>query len=246
MKLRRITIAALLVTVGFLVVAQTGCAPAEEQLERLQGDDRRISVSGSGTVSAEPDEAVLRLGVETMAETAQEAMAQNSQQMQAVIDGLKEAGVPTESIQTQTVQLRPQYESPDREPGHGAERELVGYVASNIVEATTEDLGAVGELLDVATQAGANRIEGIDFRVTNATDLLGQAREAAWENAEEKAAQLAELSGVTLGEVLTINESTRGPRPVYAARELEQEAAVPIEPGTENVEVDLQVTWSLE
>jgi hypothetical protein len=245
---------ALAAALGALFVVQTGCSPAEAQLEPLSGDRRTISVSGSGTVSARPDQAVVRLGVETMAETAEQALSSNSEQMQAVIAALEETGVPTDTIQTQTVQLRPRYETPEppegREPeapGRAPGRELVGYVASNVVEATTEDLDMVGDLLDTAVQAGANRVEGISFRLENATELLEQAREAAWENAEQKAGQLAELSGVTLDEVVSINESTRGPRPVYLGGAVErEEAAVPIEPGTEDVQVDLQVTWSIQ
>ncbi len=254
MKRRWFWMMAMVVALGALFVAQTGCSPAEAQFDPLNRHRRTISVSGSGTVSARPDQAVVRLGMETMAETADQALSRNSEQMQAVIAALKETGVPTDSIQTQTVQLRPQYETPEppegRDPdasGRASGRELVGYVASNVVEASTEDLDVVGDLLDTAVQAGANRVEGISFRVENATELLEQAREAAWENAEQKAGQLAELSGVTLDEVVSINESTRGPRPVYLGGAVErEEAAVPIEPGTEDVQVDLQVTWSIQ
>ena len=59
--------------------------------------------------------------------------------------------------------------------------------------------------------------------------------------------QLAELSGSELGPALTIQESSRIPRPyVERAMELGVAAAAPIEPGTQNVEVDLQVTWLVE
>lgn len=254
MRRRWLGIVMVAAALGALLVTQVGCSLSQAQPELLNEDRRTISVSGSGTVSARPDQAVVRLGVETTAETAEQALSRNSEQMQAVIAALEETGVPTDSIQTQTVQLRPQYETPEppegREPeapGRASGRELVGYVASNVVEATTEDLDMVGELLDTAVQAGANRVEGISFRVENATQLLEQAREAAWENAEQKAGQLAELSGVTLDEVVSINESTRGPRPVYLGGAVErEEAAVPIEPGTEDVQVDLQVTWSIQ
>lgn len=239
------TIVLLVAALGAMVVSQAGCSPATAQIETLSEEQRTVSVSGSGTVSAPPDEVVLRLGVETMAETASEALSQNSEQMEAVIAALTEAGVPQENVQTQTVQLRPRYETPQRETGPAEERELVGYVASNIVEARTSDLEAVGRLLDEAVQAGANRVEGIRFEVSDPGELLDQAREAAWQDAENKAQQLATLAGVELGEVLSINESTTAPRPVGLGGAVEREAAVPIEPGAEDIQVDLQVTWSL-
>lgn len=231
---------------GAVLISQAGCAPVEARLQTADdGDQRTIAVSGSGTVGASPDEVVLRLGVETMAETASEALAQNNEQMEDVIDALQGAGLPAEDIQTQTVRLGPRYETPPREAGAAGERELVGYRATNGVEARSEDLTAVGQLLDAAVQAGANRIEGLQFEVSDPAPFLKRAREAAWEDAEGKAQQLADLAAAELGEVLSINESTTVPRPVGLGGAVEREAAVPIEPGTEDIRVDLQVTWSL-
>lgn len=232
---------------SFGVLAQIGCSPVQAQLDVPDGEERTIRVDGSGVVAAEPDEVVLRLGVETIAETAREALSQNSERMQTVIEALKEEGVPAEGIQTSTVSLSPQYdEAPSREPDAPRDRELVGYRARNTVEVRSKDLEAVGELLDLAVDAGANRVQGIRFEVSNATELLSQARDAAWEDAKQKAEQLASLADSELGEARSIRESTRVPRPVELEAAAEREAAVPIEPGTERIRVDLEVTWALQ
>jgi hypothetical protein len=240
----------LIALLGAVAVFQSGCAPAVAQPQAPADTDevnqRTISVSGSGSVSAAPDLVVVRLGVETMAETAGEALTQNSERMAAVINSLEEAGVPSENIQTRTVRLNPQYETGPQGPGQEGERELIGFRASNIVEARSEDLTAFGQLLDAAVQGGANRIEGLTFEVTDSSELLTQAREAAWTDAEDKAQELSALAGAALGNVLSINESTRAPRPVaFEAAEADQVARVPIEPGTQDIQVDLQVTWLL-
>lgn len=235
----------LVVALGALVLSQTACGAATAQEATTDGELRTITVSGSGTVSAVPDEVVLRLGVETMEETASEALSENNQQMEAVIAALRDAGIPSEGIRTQTVQLRARYETPPRETGPAEERELIGYVATNVVEARSDDLDVVGELLDTAVQAGANRIEGIRFEVSDPGEFLDQAREAAWQDAQDKADQLASLAGEELGDVLSIDESTTVPRPVGLGGAVEREAAVPIEPGAEDIQVNLQVTWSL-
>lgn len=207
---------------------------------------RTISVSGSGTASARPDEVVLQLGVETTAETAREAVSENSKQMAAVIAALRDAGIPDENTQTQTVRLRARYETVRTEFGQTDQRELAGYTATNIVEARTTDLDAVGQLLDEAVEAGANRIEGLRFELSDTIALLEQAREAAWEDAEQKAEQLASLAGVELAEVMTIDEVTTAPRPIGRVAVEADGIAVPIEPGAEDVQVDLQVTWSVQ
>ncbi|MFN2165961.1 MAG: SIMPL domain-containing protein, partial [Anaerolineae bacterium] len=65
-------------------------------------------------------------------------------------------------------------------------------------------------------------------------------------DAQHKAEHLAGLAELELGEVLTINESGTGPQPVVErALMADTAAAVPIEPGSQTIEVDLQITWSL-
>jgi hypothetical protein len=238
-------IAGAVLLIGLLGLCLGGCAPnSDAQLGALGADvasERTVSVSGSAQVGAQPDVAVVRLGVETRAEQADEALAENNERMQDLIDALQEAGVAEEDIQTQVVQLRPQYpEGPQQ-----AEPEVVGYVASNVVEARVREIENVGQLLDAAVQAGGNRIEGIRFEVSDPTAVLEQAREAAWADAQAKAEQLAELAGAELGAVWSINESGGAPRPVLRA-EVAEDAAVPIQPGSQNIEVRLDVTWLLE
>jgi hypothetical protein len=163
--------------------------------------------------------------------------------MQALVDVLKNADIVAENIQTQAVRLSPRYE---QKPGGEGQYELVGYTASNMVEVRLRDLEAVGGILDAAIQAGGNRIEGIRFEVSDPATYLDQAREAAWNDAQHKAEQLARLAGAALGEVLTISESGHGPQPIVERpMAAEAAAAVPIEPGSESIEVDLQVTWLL-
>jgi uncharacterized protein YggE len=115
-----------------------------------------------------------------------------------------------------------------------------------VVEVRLRDLEAIGGILDAAVQAGGNRIEGIRFEVSDPAPYLDQAREAAWNDAQHRAEQLASLAGAELGEVLTINASGRGPQPVVEQAVTAAAAApVPVEPGSQTIEVDLQVTWLL-
>jgi uncharacterized protein YggE len=241
-ELRIATILTSLLACALLIpVVSPGLAVQEEM-----GDDspeRTINVSGNGQVSAQPDVAMVTLGVQTEAEEAAEALTENSQQMQALIDALKGADVAAEDIRTQVVRLHPRYEE---EPRGEGQPELVGYIATNLVEVRVRDLDTVGEILDVAVQAGGNRIEGIRFEVSDPSASLDQAREAAWKDAQHKAEQLASLAGAELGKVLTISESGRGPQPIVERAVMaEAPEAVPIEPGSQTIEVNLQVTWSL-
>lgn len=218
---------------------------AQEEMDDDSEPQRTLSVSGTGTASGQPDVAVVTLGVETEAEEASAALSQNNEQMQALIEALQEAGIAEEKIETQVVRLQPRYEQGEsRDEGTP---ELVGYRAINLVEVRVEELGALGEILDAAIQAGGNRIENIRFEISDPSDLVDQAREAAWNEALHKAEQLAELAGAELGPVMTLSETSRVPRPVVEqAVGGRAEAEVPIQAGTQDVEIDIHVTWSLQ
>ena len=85
--------------------AQDGDAtPAESGVERT------ITVSGQGRVSARPDLAIVRIGVETEADTATAALDENSVRMSGVISATLDVGVSRDDVQTEGLSLRPIYQ----------------------------------------------------------------------------------------------------------------------------------------
>jgi hypothetical protein len=240
--MKRYTIHTLITVLLVTLLIQSGCAaaPSLPQVGSEQ-QSHTISVSGSGQVSARPDVAVVTLGVQTEDKEASAALSQNNEGMRRLIDALKEAGVAAEDIQTRSIHLWPRYEDarPEGQP------QVVGYTASNTVEVRIRDLDALGRLLDSAVQAGGNRIEGIRFEISDPSQMLDQAREIAWSDAEHKAAQVAGLADAALGEVVSISETSRTPGPIAREGLGGAEAAVPVEPGSQTLEVNVQVTWEL-
>jgi uncharacterized protein len=242
------------VALGLVAALLLPAAPGRIAAQGPQAEDngrRTVTVTGTGQVTASPDQVVIRVGIQTQAEEAAAALADNSEQMQDLIDALQEAGVAEDDIQTQVVSLFPIYEQPRAEvsPPVTQTQQIVAFQATNIVEVRSRDLEGLGELLDTTVQAGGNRIEGIRFDVSDSAALFDQARQAAWEDALHKAEQLAEIAGLELGEVRTMTEMSRTPRPfldVPAAAGGRAEAAVPIEPGSQTLELDISVTWLLE
>lgn len=228
-----------------------------EQPARAQNDDvaptesgveRTITVSGQGRVSARPDIAVVSIGVETEADSATAALDENSVRMSGVISATLDAGVTRDDVQTEGLSLRPIYQRPGPGPeGEEGPPELVGYRASNVVAVTVRDLDELGALLDAAVEAGGNRIQGIRFEISDNEELRSAAREAAMNEAIGKAEQLTELAGAELGDVLTIEEvGGEAPSPVrFAETEQAAAAAVPVEPGRQEITVSLRVTWRI-
>jgi len=245
---------ALLLAAAWLLPAS---APAWVQAQGTEDTDvsaecgceteRTLNVSGTGEASAQPDAAVVTLGVTTDAKEAGDALKQNSTQMAAVIKALTDAGIASKDIQTQTIRLSPRYEQPAPRQGVTPPAELVGFTATNTVEVRVRRLAGLGETLDAVVQAGSNQIQGIRFEITDRSELYDQARQAAWEDAQHKAEQLAGMAGAELGPVITVSESSYTPV-VYAERAMAfaADAGVPVQPGSESVQISVQVTWALQ
>jgi uncharacterized protein YggE len=237
-----------LLVVLFLTAGLVFFSPVSAKAPAQQTTDgetmRTISVVGSGSASTQPDIAYVTVGVRTEAEEASEALSQNNQQMNDLIDTLLEAGLSTQDIRTQTINLFPQYSN---EPNQTGQLEVIGYTATNTVEVRVSDIAEVGQILDTAVQQGSNLIENIRFDVSDSTEPLQQAREAAFNDARQKAEQLAELAGVQLGQVNAIYETSSQPPVPFATegRAFAADQAVPVEPGTQDVQVSLQVTWEI-
>lgn len=224
-------------------MAQTTASPATQ----VDNNEvvRSITVSGFGQVEVTPDQALVRLGVQTEAESAGDALSQNSERMEALLASLTDAGISRADIQTQNISLFPRY----ADPGPDAitrTQQLVGYTVSNIVQVRVRDLDTLGDLLDAAIAAGSNTIENIQFVVSDTSTRLDEARSEALVDARRKAQQLAEEVNGELGEVIMINESGLPVLPLgIAARADGFGGAAPVEPGTQTLSAQVQVTWRL-
>ena len=212
--------------------------------------ERSITVSGEGTVSAKPDIATLSLGVQTTGDTARDALALNSEEMNGVIAALLQAGIGEDDIQTTGLNIYPVYDNRPVEPG--GTREVVGYRATNNVTITVHDIALAGTVLDVAVTAGANVASGIQFGLSDLNAIIDQALVASVENARAKAQVIADALGVTVGEPLVIIQEyiERPQANVYLAR---AEAAFdaggfspPVQGGSMSVTAYLRITFAIE
>jgi len=205
---------------------------------------RTIVVTGAGIVSMEPDEAVVRLGVETRAENAKAAMRKATRRMDAVITALQDAGVSENDIKTVRLDL-----SPYRLRGSGDGIVERGWRVSNRVSAQIRDIDAVSDVIDAAVSAGATDIDSVRFRASDDAEALAEARVAAIDSAEVAARTMAEASGLEVLGVLTIVQggarlpARLGSGDTAAAAEA-YSLSVPIEPGL--VDITARVTVEYE
>lgn len=164
---------------------------------------RTIVVLGSGTVARTPDLARLEVGVETVAPTVAEAAQANAAQMNAVVAKLNEFGIPERDVQTT-------YYYVTSERGYGPEGPgpITGYRIANTVQITIRDVQQVSTILDGVTQAGANNIFGVYYGLDRQTEqqARAEARSQAVADVQVRAAALADLNDVQLGDLLSISE----------------------------------------
>ena len=241
-----IALATLLVLSGFVVALEgwatisSGKAAAQDVATQAIEPWRSLTVIGEGKASAKPDQAQINLGVETLASTVQEAIKENDGKMAAVLAALKKLGIADKDIQTAHFSVFLE-KVPGSEPLGGAD-EVIRYRVSNQVRVTVREARLVGNVIDEAVAAGANNIWGVSFAVADPKPLQAEARAAAIADAKAKALELARLSGVTLGRVISVSEVI-GPSPVLPVALRAAEGlggGAPIEPG------ELEFTWQLQ
>jgi uncharacterized protein YggE len=229
------TIAALVASLAAVIALAGVGRPTAAHGTAAAPSVRTITVSGSGTARAAPDEAVFSFGVESNGATAQAALAGNAEQMRRVIAALRRAGVARADLRTENISVHPR---------HAESGVLEGFTASGSVSATLRRVARAGAAVDAAVKAGANQTFGPQFERSDQAELYQRALRSAFTEARQKARTLAREAGADLGGVRRVEENGPAPRPYPGMYALET-AKTPVEPGTQEVQASVTVTFVL-
>ncbi len=234
--------------VGALSLLTSVRFPASDAKAAQTDNQSVISVAGSAEVRAEPDIAVVTVGVSAVAPTADEAMADVSTRQTAVIAGARGLGIADRDIQTTGLSLQPIYRS--QRSSDDAPPEIQAYRASNNVSLTVRTLSRASAVLDSAIANGANVIGGLRFGLSDPSALQRQALGEATTNAQAKAQAIAAAAGLTITGIVSIaEESVSTPRAQadIAPRALaagQAAAAPPVEAGDLVITARVRATFS--
>jgi hypothetical protein len=227
-----------------LLVLLAGCAGQTTPLATPDGTDtdrRTITVSASGEASMAPDIATVHVTVEATADDAETARSTLADDASSVRQALLDAGVAEDDIQTTRYAIYPEY---DRE-----REDVTGYRATHAYEITVRNPENAGSVIDTAVGAGADRVTGVQFGLSEATrqDVRTQAIEAAMANAKQDATAVATAGDVTLGPVHTASVSTQSAvfRGVEYASAGDAGGATKIDSGPVEVRVQVTVTYQI-
>ncbi len=240
-------IAVLFVMVLGMALAACGAAGGQAAAQQPAGPGANtggITVVGQGTAYGQPDQATVIVGVDTFAPTVEEATTQNQNTLDSVMAALQAAGIGAEDIQTTNYSLFAEQIYGERGP-----EGIAGYRVTNQVNVKIRDISVVGDVLAAVTEAGANAIYGINFSVADPAALEAEARASAVADARKRAESLAELGGLTLGDIVVISEVVG--QPVFpmgmGGVAMESAANAPgISPGQLSFQVQVQVTYSIQ
>lgn len=210
---------------------------------------RTLAVTGQGEVKAAPDLAIVSFAVETTAQAASTAAAENARKSAALAEALTQQLGGNGKVSTTRYALDPVYEQRERGVSTAPPR-ITGYVARNEVRVETRAIDTVGKLIDQATAAGANRVEGLDFTLQERAQAQADALQRAGQDARRQADAAAAAVGVKLGKVLTASASAAPifpqPFPRMRVAHAEMAASTPVEAGDVTVTATLQVTYEIE
>jgi uncharacterized protein YggE len=208
--------------------------------------ERTITVTGEGTAEAVPELLTLTLAVEVRRDAAEEAYGAAGEVASAVAAALRGQGVAGPDLRTSGLNLRAELVWAENQG-----QKVTGYVASTSLVARVGPPSAAVEVLSAAVTAGGDslRINGIEQGFRDSAAVAARAQEAAWREAEAKAARFAALAGSRLGRVLSIEQRPDHGSLVPMMGEVKRASAseaVPIEAGSVAVSASVVVRWELD
>jgi len=206
-----------------------------------------ISISGTGTASAEPDIASIVFGVDITMESADMAVDEAGRLADAAMAAARAAGVQGADMHTTGYNLWVEEVWDDYNYEYTGELQ---YHVTHWIKADVRNMDDVGDVLAAVVDAGANSISSVSFRVEDTAELYELARVRAAEDARNKAEQLADTFGVELGELTSISEWTNNYYPMDGSMYnygggYGEYYAPPISPGSYTISVEVSASWEL-
>jgi uncharacterized protein YggE len=214
----------------------------------LLAQDTHLDVTGTAFVEVAPDRARIAFAVETETEGALEAGEANARLMDAVIRALRGTGIQDLRIESSGYSLAPRYA-----PRRGDEpQRIAGYTARNSVQVISDDVDAVGRLVDAGLAAGANRVAGMSFEIRDTAPHRQEALRRAVEVARGEAEAMAGALEMRLGSPVTVQGGADFPQPrsmMMRAEMMDVAMAAapttPVEVGLQRVSANVSIRYRL-
>lgn len=166
---------------------------------------RTITVKGIGKISAKPDRVVLSMTLESKHKDYDKAMEMAADHIQYLNETLCSIGFEKGSVKTTDFDVRTDYDWVKDRYGN-YESVFRGYeVTYHLKLAFDFDMGRLSQALATIAGCLSHPQLSIAFTVKDATAINEEMLRAATVNAKRKAEILCEASGVTMGDLISID-----------------------------------------
>lgn len=226
----------LLASLALVFLAATNTA--------LAAEPTMISVSGTGSVSMMPDEATVNASVETNAETANAAVAQNNALYDKIVASAVNAGAKRDDVALSYYNMNYVPKPNPAPPAQPYDR--YGYTVTRSFTIKVHSIAKAGAMVDAITGAGASNVGGVTFGLSKPEASRRSATGKAMSDARAKASELASAAGLHIVGIKSVDLESAGgvPRPLVMAKMAGAEAApTTFDPGTVSVNVNVTVVY---
>lgn len=165
---------------------------------------RTITVSGQGQIQAEPDKAIVNLGVESRRPKLEEARAEVAKTVEAALKLTRDLKIDQKYVRATRINVQPEYNWDN----DTRERNFIGYYVSRQIEVDLRDLEKLGQLLERAFDLGINQVSEPQLDSSKRRDLEREALARAVQDARLNAEAVAKAAGARLGAPRTIAASS--------------------------------------
>lgn len=185
----------------WMTLAAAGMLAFSCMTAQAQEAPRTISVVGNSEVTAKSDMATIYIAVETSSPNVKAAVRENANAMNDVKTAVIAAGADVHKIETKNYTVYPQISYDTK--GNPKTKD---YVCVNKMEVKVTQLPKTGNIIDAAVEAGANRIDSVEFSVSNPDKFKDQALIEATKDAARKANVIASALGTHVVGVVSASD----------------------------------------
>lgn len=208
---------------------------------------RTVSVSGTGSVTIEADNATIILSVITTGKDVAETSRENARKMTEVREAIMNAGISKDCVSTQNFSVY-QETRYDQKTGRSIPDD---YRVTNQIKILIKKISMTSEVIDTALKNGANQLSSLTYGVTDTEIAKKQARSLAIQQAQESAGLLAGASGARLGKILSISEHSGQILPkttlmrAFDDMAVEESVPTPVSGGSSTVTISVDAVYQL-
>lgn len=210
---------------------------------QTQTTEPLVHVIGKGVVKVTPDQVDIKVRVESEGSNAVAVKSENDASINTVINFLRSQGLKDEDVKTEYINLNKNYDY---------NKKTYSYKANQSLTVHLKDIKQYEAIISGLLNSGINRIDGVQFKSSQASTLQEEARVKAILDAKKRAETYASAIGQSIGKAVQISEATASvPQPQYRSANFALEASSgpsgeTIAPGELSIVVRITASFELK